>query len=72
MKYLFTIEPGDVSGAPSHRPERFRLLAALGRILPCDIGKRVYEVSDGCGRTFYQVENDEQRDERIQREKQTR
>lgn len=32
----------------------------IGRILPGDVGKRVYQVGD-----ILQVENDEQRDERI-------
>ena len=37
----------------------------MGKILPCDIGKRIYEVSKG----IYQVENDEQLNLRLNREK---
>lgn len=35
----------------------------IGRILPGDVGKRIYQVDD-----ILQVENDEQRDERVKRE----
>jgi hypothetical protein len=38
----------------------FPLIQCMGRLLPRDVGKRVYD----CG-SFFQVENDEQRDRRI-------
>lgn len=39
----------------------------IGRILPRDVGKRVYRVSDGTGHFTLSVENDEQRDRRLGR-----
>lgn len=41
------------------------LLRAIGRVLPQDIGKRVYDTGDG----VIQVENNEQRDRRLARER---
>lgn len=41
------------------------LLGAIGRVMPIDIGKRVYDTGDG----VIQVENDEQRDQRLARER---
>jgi len=48
--------------------QAWKLRDAIGRVLPGDVGKRVFEClsDDGSGRTFYQVENDQQRDARIQ------
>ena len=36
----------------------------IGRILPGDVGKRVYKVMDASGGYFLQVENDSQRAKR--------
>lgn len=32
----------------------------IGRIMPCDVGKRIYKVADNSGGYFLQVENDSQ------------
>jgi len=47
----------------------WKLRECLGRVLPQDIGKRVYEITCDDGvRTIYQVENNEQRDARLAKE----
>lgn len=45
--------------------EYARLREAIGLVQTGDIGKRVYEVKGENGYTFFQVENNEQRDRRI-------
>lgn len=58
-KYLFTITQAHVDGTAP--PEQYRMLwSVIGRILPIDVGKRVYRV-DG----VTQVENRQQRDARL-------
>lgn len=39
----------------------YPLIQCMGRLLPGDVGKRVYD----CGNGVWQVENDEQRDRRL-------
>lgn len=42
------------------------LYRAIGSVLPCDIGKRVYEVDDEAGHSkVVQVENNQQLDKRL-------
>ena len=48
---------GTIGITPFSSKEERLIRAAIGRILPCDDGKRVYEVEWN----FYQVENEEQR-----------
>lgn len=69
-KYLGTIDDtavrkGGIRRAVCSRCGRggefVSLLGAIGRVLPQDIGKRVYDTGDG----VIQVENDEQRDRRL-------
>ena len=43
----------------------------IGRVLPCDVGKRVYAVATVGGDYTLQVENDSQRAARLAREKAT-
>ena len=61
---FYTLTAADV-GKPWIRAfGRTRLVSEfIGRVLPGDVGKRVYLVGD-----ILQVENDEQRDARIARE----
>jgi len=68
-KYVHTISEGDVKRPYSalqeyiHTKQGFdfaRLYQTMGRLLPCDVGKRVFEVGD-----IYQVENDEQLQARL-------
>jgi hypothetical protein len=71
-RYIFTIGPEHLAGprANGYRSvERWRLRGTLGRVLPGDIGKRVFEVTSPSGTRFYQVENDEQRNARLARVK---
>ena len=46
-------------------PERARLNETMGPLRINDIGKRVYEVRGENGYSFFQVENDAQRDARL-------
>jgi hypothetical protein len=55
-KYLFTIGERKLTAI-----EKRKLFEAIGRTQPQDKGKRVYLVGD-----IYQVENNEQRDKRMQ------
>ncbi len=59
-KYVHTITEGDVRH-PFRLPFALQLLNTMGRLLPTDVGKRVYKVGE-----VYQVENREQRDRRLQ------
>jgi hypothetical protein len=60
--FILTLGPEHVGRGiikrPGHRP--IWLSDFMGRVLPGDVGKRIYKV-DG----IYQVENNEQRDARI-------
>lgn len=58
--YVFTITAEHVRNPRTLGPFWRKLHQALGELLPCDVGKRVYDFGD-----FYQVENDEQRSKRI-------
>ena len=44
------------------------LIRCIGRLLPGDVGKRVYD----CGDDVWQVENNEQRDQRLAHERRLR
>jgi len=70
-KYVHTITEGDVKRPYNALREYFhikpgfsfaRLYQTMGRLLPCDVGKQVFEVGD-----IYQVENDEQLQARLSR-----
>jgi len=61
-QFIREIKKADI-GVGSHRLFGGRL--DIGRVLPGDVGKRVYLVkSDNWPTGIYQIENDEQRDER--------
>ena len=60
-RYIGTITEAEVGVGAFHSPLGRAAKTALGRILPQDVGKEVYEVA----RLVYQVENDEQRDARL-------
>ena len=67
-KYLFTITAEHVRDPVRALGRKwYKLGEAIGRPLKIDIGKRVFEVTTSSG-SFYQVENDEQRDSRIKRD----
>ena len=59
--FVGTIGQGCLSGRGGPSKERQLLMQAIGKILPTDRGKQVYETSPG----VYQVENNEQLNTRI-------
>jgi len=59
MRYI-----GTIGVTPFSSIEDRRIRAAIGRILPCDDGKRVFEIKPG----IYQVENEQQRNRRLEEE----
>jgi hypothetical protein len=61
-RYVFTITEEHLHG---RNIQHWKLRDCIGRILPIDLGKRVYEVTTPDGYSIYQVENDEQRDKRL-------
>ena len=65
MAYMFTISPEHLTNSRKLLGRNYyKLINCMGRLLPGDIGKRVYSVGD-----IWQVENDEQRNARMQRAK---
>lgn len=68
MRHVHTIGPEDV-GRHSHKIAGRSWLVSdwIGRVLPSDIGKRVFLTEDCTGRGILSVENDVQRDRRISR-----
>lgn len=61
-KYVLTITPEHIDNPRSLGIEQCRrVLECMGRLLPGDVGKQVYDMGNG----VYQVENDEQRDKRL-------
>lgn len=64
-KHVYTIRQQDVGYGMVHTPDgkRLYLHSAIGRVLACDVGKRVYLVGD-----VLQVENDEQLARRLAKE----
>ncbi len=58
-EYMHTITEADVRH-PFRLPFASQLLETRGRLLPQDVGKRIYKVGE-----IYQVENGEQRDKRL-------
>lgn len=65
----YEIQPGDV-GQPYLRAfgKSWPVADFMGRILPADVGKHVHKVTTDAGDSSYlQVENDEQRDARLNR-----
>lgn len=67
---FYTLMEGDVGRAPLYAFGRaWSVGDFMGRILPGDVGKRVYRapMNDGSGYVL-QVENDQQRDARLARE----
>lgn len=68
MKY-YELQQSDVGRATIHAfGKSWRVADFLGRVLPQDIGKRVFKVGDD----ILQVENDEQRAARLDRFKHVR
>ena len=63
MRALFDITEANVKDPLGTLGARqwWKLKETMGRLLPCDIGKRVYQHSSG----IYQVESEEQRDKRL-------
>lgn len=61
MRYAFTITD-EMRRRPETIPNRQMLYAAIGRIQRYDVGKRVFVNDDG---SCYQVEHDDQRQERL-------
>lgn len=63
-KYVYTIKEGDIANPYNANTRQFinvhALMQTMGRLMPGDVGKQVFEI-DG----IYQVENDEQRDARL-------
>jgi len=69
-KLIHTIVNSDVgnslSGPLAKKIGMMGIANMMGKILPCDVGKRVYAVTCDDGETIiYQVENNEQRDTRL-------
>lgn len=58
--YKFTITEEMVRRPLSLGSDLWKLKNALGKLLPQDVGKRVYQVGE-----IYQVENSQQRDRRL-------
>lgn len=52
-------------GVPGDEKRRWALLECLGRVMECDVGKRVYDMAEPGERVIYQCENAEQRDARL-------
>ncbi len=69
MTAFYTLRRSDVGRKTIKAFGRVWLTAHfIGRILPGDVGKRVYRVGLLPSEQFLQVENDEQRDQRLKRE----
>jgi len=62
-EYLYTITAEHVRNPKSPGKQWRALYQCIGRLLPGDVGKRVYRVGD-----IVQVENNEQRDARLAKE----
>lgn len=62
--YLFTISKENVRNPKGLNPILWMTIQAMGKLLPQDVGKKVF-VDNG----IYQVENEEQMQERIKKEK---
>lgn len=60
-RYVMTITEDHVRNPRTLGQDWFRIVDAIGRLLPCDAGKRVYDTGNG----VWQVENNEQRDARL-------
>lgn len=68
MMHKFTITAEHVRNPRSLGRDYFPIINCMGRLLPCDVGKRVYEVTArSTGGTFFQVENDQQLNRRLGR-----
>ncbi len=66
MNQHYTIQESDVGQPIIHAFDETWITANfIGRILPGDVGKRVFTVPDSNGYSFLQVENNEQRTKRI-------
>lgn len=65
MNTPYTLTHSDISKASIVAfGQHWRTCDFIGRILPGDVGKRVYRVMDASGGYFLQVENDSQRAKR--------
>ena len=62
MTYMLTITEEHVRNPRSLGQKYFPLASCLGRLMRCDVGKRAYEHNG-----VWQVENNEQRDQRLAR-----
>ena len=66
---FYTIGPADIGKAALHMfGSPVQASAFIGRVLPCDVGKRVYAVATIGGDYTLQVENDSQRATRLAKE----
>ena len=69
---FYEIGPHDVGKATLHMfGGPVQASAFIGRVLPCDVGKRVYAVATVGGDYVLQVENNTQRAARLAKEKAT-
>ena len=66
---FYEIGPRDVGKATLHMfGSPVQASSFIGRVLPCDVGKRVYAVATVGGDYALQVENDSQRAARLAKE----
>jgi len=64
-RYVYTIKQADI-GALFLGPMRLYVPSFIGRVLPCDVGKRVYIVKSDDGlRDVPQIESEAQREESL-------
>jgi hypothetical protein len=68
MRYVLTIQEGDVGSVLKRNRRSYWLQSCIGRVLPIDYGKRVYEVTDNAGKPMHVVESDAQRQARQAKE----
>ena len=69
-KIFYTITPDDVGkGVITTTAGHIRVTDVLDRVLPGDVGKRLYRVQNNAEDSWlWQAENNRQRDERLSRE----
>jgi len=62
-RYIYTIREEDVENQFGVGCNSWKLWQAIGKLLPCDVGKRVYDYG-----SHYQVENQRQMEDRLAKE----